>query len=94
MPLVDIVCRIVWLSVASADSPCCETGYAPVHMDTAASNSNHSASGAVDIVKDGTLSEIWVLEIDSGSKSRYYCKRIRCGMNADLALLGGFPSTS
>jgi len=41
MPLVDIVYRIVWPSVASAGPPCCETGYAVVHMDTAVPNNNH-----------------------------------------------------
>lgn len=80
MPLVDIVCRIVWLSVASADSPCCETGYAQRHMDTAASNSNHFASRAVDIVEDGTLS------VDSGSTLRCYRKRIRCGFAMGISL--------
>jgi hypothetical protein len=56
MPLVDIVCRIVWLSVASAGHALLRAGYAVAHMDTAVPNSNHFASRAVDIEQDGTPS--------------------------------------
>jgi hypothetical protein len=63
-------------------------------MDTAAPNSNHFASGAVDIVQDGAASVDRAAEERSDSTYVYYLDRSDAACTLTLAFTLGFPSTS
>ena len=93
MPLVDIVSGIVWLSFASADSPCCETGYAVRSYGYCLTRWQPACFARVDMVAPAHRARPGSPEI-----GRFYIAllfgRIRCGMNAGLTSLHGFPSTS
>ena len=94
MPLVDIVSGIVWLSFASADSPCCETGYAVRSYGYCLTRWQPACFARGRYGGTGTPSTAWL----TGGRPRFYIAllfgRIRCGMNAGLTSLHGFPSTS